>query len=67
MRDDKTVRTYKIEVLRPVKIYTPGEGFGELALLSNQPWAATLRTMNEPVELVYLQKYNYKKILGDSF
>ena len=40
-------------------MYTPGEGFGELALDNHAPRAATIRAMDEPCEYITLSKQDY--------
>jgi cAMP-dependent protein kinase regulator len=46
-----------------VKSYTPGDYFGELALLKNQPRAATV-TCKGNVKVLVLDRPSFKRLLG---
>jgi cAMP-dependent protein kinase regulator len=48
-----------------LKVYVPGEGFGELALLYNAPRAATIRAMGEAV-LWKLDRDTFNHIVKDA-
>lgn len=49
--------------MKQVALYGPGEYFGERALLTQEPRAATLTTL-EPCECLYLEKSSFDRVLG---
>lgn len=48
-----------------MKVYKPGEAFGELALLYNAPWAATIIAKSESL-LWGLDRNTFNHIVKDS-
>lgn len=50
------------ETNSPVRILTAGEYFGEIALVTNQPRTATVRTVS-PVEVAVLGKENFLNMM----
>ncbi|SBT48918.1 CAMP-dependent protein kinase regulatory subunit, putative [Plasmodium ovale wallikeri] len=46
-----------------IKTYNKGDYFGELALLKNQPRAATVKAQNN-CQVVYLDRKSFKRLLG---
>ncbi|SCP03514.1 CAMP-dependent protein kinase regulatory subunit, putative [Plasmodium malariae] len=46
-----------------IKTYNKGDYFGELALLKNQPRAATVKAQNT-CQVVYLDRKSFKRLLG---
>jgi cAMP-dependent protein kinase regulator/cGMP-dependent protein kinase 2 len=42
--------------------YGPGKSFGELALISNKPRAATIRCLKD-CHFAVIEKQNYEKVL----
>lgn len=44
--------------------YGRGDYFGELALLKDQPRAATVKALEEPVRCVSLNRHSFKRLLG---
>lgn len=56
-------RDYKIRYLETIKTYGIGQHFGELALITSKPRSATV-TWKIDTKLAYLNKHEYKKILG---
>ncbi|VEV59156.1 CAMP-dependent protein kinase regulatory subunit, putative [Plasmodium vinckei vinckei] len=46
-----------------IKTYTKGDYFGELALLRNQPRAATIKA-ESTCQVVYLERKGFKRLLG---
>ena len=56
-------REYKVRYLEEVKVNTRGHYFGELALIISKPRSATV-TCKADSKLIYLNKHEYKKILG---
>ena len=53
----------EINKLEEVSILTNGDSFGELALLSDRPRAATIMA-RERVSLLIIRQYQFKRILG---
>lgn len=47
-----------------VKKYERGDYFGELALLKNEPRAATIVAVSDKVSVVYLDRLTFKRLLG---
>ena len=56
-------RRYRIRFLETEKIFSKGQHFGELALITLKPRSATV-TCQTDVSLALLSKAQYKKILG---
>jgi len=50
------------ETNSPVRTLAPGEYFGEIALVTNQPRTATIRTVS-PVEVAVLSKENFLNMM----
>jgi CRP-like cAMP-binding protein len=54
----------EVNKLDEVNVLKEGDGFGELALISDRPRAATV-VARERVSLLVIQKYQFKRILGN--
>jgi cAMP-dependent protein kinase regulator len=49
-----------------LKVYNPGESFGELALLYNVPRAATITVKSDECELFSLDRNTFNSIVKES-
>jgi len=49
-----------------LKVYNPGESFGELALLYNVPRAATITVKSDECELFSLDRSTFNSIVKES-
>lgn len=59
-----TLDDYSFQYLKEVTQLEQGASFGELALSTDKPRAATIISLETPTELAVLEKDAYDKIMG---
>lgn len=55
---------YKIRIMTKVMTYTPGQGFGDLALVNSQPRAASIKATSDS-DFAVLSKKDFNTIIGE--
>eukprot|EP00347_Sterkiella_histriomuscorum_P000677 403374923 len=63
---NQSIQSYQVWLLKEVVQFSKGQSFGELALITSKPRAATIICL-ESTDLVILDKQSYDKVVGKAF